>query len=233
MPCSTARCSSARTPRRRQAGPLAAALERGEISVGLECEIAGRGGKPIPHVMSAAPIHNPEGRQGGAVLVLQDITRIKELERLREEWTAVVAHDLRQPVSLVSLSAQQLLRQQGAADSQTQLKLGLRVRTAADALARMVNDLLDASRIQSRRLVVDPREVDLGRGGGAGLATAGGSDALPAGPARAAPGGAPRADGRPAAGADPRQPALQRGQVRRARRDGAGRRSPGARATRC
>jgi PAS domain S-box-containing protein len=75
-------------------------------------------GGEIPILASAAPIHGAGGEIVGAVVAFEDITRAKELERLREEWTSVVAHDLRQPVSVIALSTSLLpgAREGDAAD---------------------------------------------------------------------------------------------------------------------
>ena len=42
----------------------------------------------------------------GAVVVFEDITPQKELERLRTEWSSIVAHDLRQPLNAIAVHAQ-------------------------------------------------------------------------------------------------------------------------------
>src|SRR5690349_6966940 len=49
--------------------------------------------------VSAAVILNPEGNRQGTLLVLHDLTRLKQLERTREEFIANVSHELRTPLS--------------------------------------------------------------------------------------------------------------------------------------
>src|SRR5262249_37739214 len=72
---------------------------RGETLLSQKLLIARPDGTRVPVLENAAPIRAPDGRVSGAVLVFQDIAALKELERLREEWTSVIAHDLRQPVA--------------------------------------------------------------------------------------------------------------------------------------
>lgn len=118
---------------------------------------------PVPLLASAAPILGARGEILGGVVVLQDITTLKNLERLREEWTAVVAHDLRQPLSTLALST-------GVLEAATRdvdwpgaaLQALTRIRSATQLLTRMTNDLLDASRIEAHRLSLDRRAVDAG-----------------------------------------------------------------------
>ncbi len=59
---------------------------------------------------SAPPRSSPTASLPARAIVFQDISALKELERLREEWTSVVAHDLRQPVAVVELTVDGLLR---------------------------------------------------------------------------------------------------------------------------
>ena len=96
------RCSRARRPTR--AVSRAAdrhALERGEAVVGQELALRQRDGRLVPVLANSAAVRDDEGHVTGATVVVQDITALKELECLREEWASVVAHDLRQPVSAI------------------------------------------------------------------------------------------------------------------------------------
>ena len=84
--------------------PVYRALAGGETVVGVELAIVSPDGKMVPMLASATPLVTDHGL-GGAIVVYQDIRSLKELERLREEWAAIVAHDLRQPLGVISLTA--------------------------------------------------------------------------------------------------------------------------------
>ena len=72
------------------------------------------GGEQVPVLLDAAPITNGEnGEIQGAVVVFQDITLLKQIDRLRAEWNTVIAHDLRQPLNAISLNAQLIARRKG------------------------------------------------------------------------------------------------------------------------
>jgi signal transduction histidine kinase len=79
----------------------------------------------------------------------------QELDRLRDELALVIAHDLRSPVTALRLQAQHLLGQ--AATDEVKVPRGAieRIAHATDGLARMIDDLLDASRVEARRLNLD------------------------------------------------------------------------------
>jgi signal transduction histidine kinase len=94
----------------------------------------------------------------GVVIAIQDISATKELERLRVEWSSVVAHDLRQPLGAISLSAQLLARSTKDARLTPHFE---RIRLLAQRLNRMVDDLMDLSRLDARRLELMRRKVDL------------------------------------------------------------------------
>jgi PAS domain S-box-containing protein len=144
----------------RQDLPASRALQ-GDTPQRRELLIAQSDGAKVPVLANAAPVRTPDGRVPGAVVVLQDISALKELERVREEWTSVVAHDLRQPVALIGGYAGLLARD--LASASPQLKAYVEdIRAGARQLNRMIADLLDASRLEANRLALARRPVDLG-----------------------------------------------------------------------
>ncbi|MBX3469630.1 MAG: PAS domain S-box protein [Planctomycetes bacterium] len=151
--------SGARVPEAQR--PLRRVLREGVTVVRAEHVIATASGEHVPVLISATPI-----RLGhevvGAVELLQDIREQKELERLREEWTSIVAHDLRQPVGTIQLAADRLLALGGARLSAQERGPLERIRSCAVRLGRMIADLLEASRLEAGRLSLEPRVVDVG-----------------------------------------------------------------------
>jgi PAS domain S-box-containing protein len=109
-------------------------------------------------VATAAPIFGADDSVLGCVCAVQDVTATKELERLRAEWSSVVAHDLRQPLTTISLSADALSR--STDDSRLRLRFE-RIRAAAHRLNRMVGDLMDLSRLEARRLELVRQRIDV------------------------------------------------------------------------
>ena len=94
----------------------------------------------------------------------QDITQVKELQRMKEEWTSVIAHDLRQPIGVIKMAAELLPDLHVGEMDEKEGAVTERIRSAAKSLARMVEDLLDVSRIEAKRLSLervwtDPRTI--------------------------------------------------------------------------
>jgi signal transduction histidine kinase len=141
--------------------PCAMALERGEAVTGIELVLKTRTGALVPVAASAAPLRDLDGSIRGAVGLYDDISTLKQLERMREEWTAVIAHDLRQPINGIVLHAQVLRRGLGPAATDKQLESIEHIRIAALRQNRMIEDLLDATRIEASRLKLERRSVAL------------------------------------------------------------------------
>jgi PAS domain S-box-containing protein len=124
-------------------------------------------GSRIPVSVSGAPVA-PAAAAGGAVpkavVAFQDITTVKDLERLRSEWSAIVAHDLRHPLNAIALHAVVLRRAIARAQGSPlagPLESAETILRSAARLNRMIDDLLDLSRLEARRLALTRRPTDL------------------------------------------------------------------------
>jgi two-component system phosphate regulon sensor histidine kinase PhoR len=99
------------------------------------------------------------GKLEGAVLVFHDITELRRLEKVRQDFVANVSHELRTPVASIKGYAETLL--QGAMDDKKTCKEFLNtIYENSDRLVSLINDLLDLARIQSGRLNIVPVAVD-------------------------------------------------------------------------
>jgi signal transduction histidine kinase len=100
-------------------------------------------------------VHDASGQLIGVRGTTQDITQLKQLQQLKDEWMSVIAHDLRQPIGVIKMAAELLpdlhVGKMGADEG----TITQRIRSAANGLARMVDDLLDMSRIEARRLSLE------------------------------------------------------------------------------
>jgi signal transduction histidine kinase len=108
--------------------------------------------------LTHSPIRDPSGRIVGVSSIARDISTLKQLEREREEWASVVAHDLRQPASTIHMAADMLARSETEPGRQRLLD---RVRKSSVRLERMIEDLLNVSRIGAGHLAVKQEPVDL------------------------------------------------------------------------
>jgi signal transduction histidine kinase/GAF domain-containing protein len=106
----------------------------------------------------------PPTRQMAAI-VMQDISALKETERLKDEFVALVSHELKNPLTSIKGYTQLLRAQLGAQEGvslseQERLCLNV-VEEEADRLSALASDVIDVSRLQSGRLVLRIDELDL------------------------------------------------------------------------
>jgi signal transduction histidine kinase len=80
--------------------------------------------------------------------------------RSRDEVLAVVSHDLRNHLGVVVFAAAQLARRAGAAELAALGPLVGQIRRAASGMERIMSDLLDVTRIESGRLMIELTDVD-------------------------------------------------------------------------
>jgi PAS domain S-box-containing protein len=140
--------------------PVYRALVHGEETRGLELTIRLPDGEMVPILASAAPVR-ARGRVIGAVTVRRDIRKLKEMERLREEWSALIAHDLRQPVNVIALTAGLLPGMHAGDLPDRERKAIERLKKAAVDLRTMIDDLLEASLIEAKHLEITPAVMSL------------------------------------------------------------------------
>ncbi|MGH2452746.1 MAG: ATP-binding protein [bacterium] len=106
-----------------------------------------------------APIRG-NGEDGGTVAVLRDVTELRRTERLRRELTANVSHELRTPLTSIKGFAETLLA--GAITNPEVSRRFLEIINAeTDRLVKLVDDLMDLSRWESRGATLELAPVDL------------------------------------------------------------------------
>ena len=110
--------------------------------------------------VNAAAITNAAGEREGTILVFHDLTRLKQLERTREEFVANVSHELRTPLSLIKGYVETLL--DGARDNPEVAERFLKIiERNANRLDLLIQDLLTISALESGRMKLDLQPVDL------------------------------------------------------------------------
>ncbi|MFA5157403.1 MAG: ATP-binding protein [Candidatus Omnitrophota bacterium] len=111
---------------------------------------------------STAVIENENGHTVGMVSVLSDITKQKELDRLKANFVASVSHELRTPLVAIDKSISLMLNKNAGEITETQEQF---LNIAARNLKRLsvlVNDLLDLSKLEAGRMEIrrKPTAVD-------------------------------------------------------------------------
>jgi two-component system phosphate regulon sensor histidine kinase PhoR len=101
--------------------------------------------------ISAVALRDAAGSAAGAVLVFHDVTRLRELEGLRQDFVANVSHELRTPLSLIKSTAETLL--DGAKDDPAVATRFIEIIDKhANRLTLLIDDLLLLARLDSGRI---------------------------------------------------------------------------------
>ncbi len=108
--------------------------------------------------VNAAAILPRDGMHQGAILVVHDLTRIKQLENTRQEFVANVSHELRTPLSLIKGYVETLLESSQADPAQLNRFLKV-IEKHTDRLTFLIEDLLTISRLESGQIIMNLHPV--------------------------------------------------------------------------
>lgn len=121
-----------------------------------EIELSGL--KPRRVLVRAVPLAD---EPGGVLAVFVDVTDIRRLESMRKDFVANASHELRTPITAVR-SAAETLRLAFESDPEAAKHFIDIIERNAERLQRLVEDLLDLSRIEARELRLAVEPIDLG-----------------------------------------------------------------------
>jgi two-component system, OmpR family, sensor histidine kinase VicK len=111
--------------------------------------------------LSFTPIKRPDEETVGLITVLQDVTEEEKLERQRKEFVANVSHELRTPLTTIK-SYLEALDEGGAMEDPELASRFLRVtRGEADRMTRLINDLLQLSRMDAKNTRFNKQSISL------------------------------------------------------------------------
>jgi signal transduction histidine kinase len=100
-----------------------------------------------------APVRNDLGETLGSVTVLQDISHLKELDKMKSEFIAMVAHELRAPLAAVEQQLTVILNKMAGDITMKQEQLLGRAKERTKGLLTLIKDLLDLSKIEAGMMV--------------------------------------------------------------------------------
>ena len=128
----------------------------------VEGDLRRRNGSVVSVGITYAPLMTAQGRLLNIIGSVRDITRFREADTLKDTFISVVSHELKTPISIIKGYAETLRRPQALRDPALADELLGVIAEESDRLARLVDDLLDASRLQAGGLPFrDVEEVDL------------------------------------------------------------------------
>ncbi|MEY4941358.1 MAG: hypothetical protein RIQ93_3093, partial [Verrucomicrobiota bacterium] len=108
--------------------------------------------------VNALALRTSEGARDGAMLVFHDLTRIRRLEAVRQEFVANVSHELRTPLSLIKSAAETLI-DGGRHDPDVTTRFLQIINKHADRLTLLIDDLLLLARLDAGRIELHLKPV--------------------------------------------------------------------------
>ena len=118
-----------------------------------------------------APLGSDDPAAGQVVAIVRDISRSKEIERAKSQFVSTVSHELRTPLASIKASVGVLLASMPEETPEAIVRLLRNIDRSTQRLESMVIDLLDLARLQSGRVRLSLRRVDLAEVAGEAIAT--------------------------------------------------------------
>jgi signal transduction histidine kinase len=133
--------------------------DRGTLYV--EGDLKRRGGGTVSVGITYAPLLDRKGRLVNIIANVRDITRFREAEGLKSTFISVISHELKTPVSLIKGYAGTLRREDACWDEETLRESLAVIEEESDRLNTLIDNLLDASRLQADALSLNLHELAL------------------------------------------------------------------------
>jgi PAS domain S-box-containing protein len=103
----------------------------------------------------AAPVRDAAGEVFGQLAVFRDITQEKELERLRDDYTGMLVHDLRAPLTSIMNGVMMVRRGLGGPVTDQQQELLKIAHQGSQTLLELINTMLDISKMEQGSMTLD------------------------------------------------------------------------------
>lgn len=109
------------------------------------------------------PVTDAVRKRFGAALIIHDITQIKLIDRMKTEFVSVASHQLRTPLTAIKLFTEMLIGKEVGELNKDQQEYLENVYESTERMVRLVNDLLNVTRIESGRLSINPEPTEVNK----------------------------------------------------------------------
>ncbi len=108
-----------------------------------------------------APVRDEQGTLLGAVTVLRDITKLKEIEKIKSQFVSMVSHELRAPLAAIEGWLEVVISGAGGGDEAQKQAWLVRAKERAHSLLALVNDLLEINKIAAGKVAQKMESVQV------------------------------------------------------------------------
>lgn len=141
--------------------PIDKALTSGKMEVGTDRDaLVARDGSECPIFATAAPIRKDDDTVIGIVMVVRDVSREREVDRMKTDFVSSVSHELRTPLASIKAFTATILRDPNMTE-QTRREFLTIIDEESNRLAGLLEDLLEISRIESGTAKIVREPVDI------------------------------------------------------------------------
>jgi PAS domain S-box-containing protein len=126
-----------------------------------EGDIIRPGHKRLTVGVTYSPLFDRHGGLINIIVTVTDITRYREAEELKSTFISVISHELKTPVSLIKGYASTLTRDDAQWSAEMVAEIGQVIEEESDRLNHLINNLLDASRLQAGAFKLEMDDISL------------------------------------------------------------------------
>ena len=124
----------------------------GEVVRNKQVDLQMSNGKCIPVLVQAAPLRDASGTVDRAVVILQDVTQLREAEQLKDDFLSLVSHEMRTPLTAIHGGASLLVSHGDSLDQATRHELLNDILVESTRLERTMANILALTGIEAGRL---------------------------------------------------------------------------------
>ncbi len=144
-----------------QAMPMYQSLRDGQTVRQREVSLTRPYDPPVTLLVNSVPLFDDRSRIIGAIVVFQDITKIRDAEQLKDDFLSLVSHELRTPLTTIQGGAHMLAENRSALDAETEQSLISDIFYESRRLTILVENMVQLANIRAGRFQMETEPVSV------------------------------------------------------------------------